>query len=486
MPPSSQAELDLLADGRDVLERWCGSPRFRYLYPDGPNLAILLEAYQELDRRRLLGRVRERPASLRRALRRIVLQLAHGDALARTRRLRWRYPPPRLRPPHVRPMLMELALGRVDADARALVEARLEGHWAAPDPGSTLATEAVREQRGLGQFREALVNEALSRPEQLTRLHPQFLLFAASPAPTVRRYPIASFLLVKLPLRLLSGVVLLLVALYVGAFAFFNDERLGTFVSDRVSGLVEGELRMERIHWELPLIFDLVTGRPTRVEVENVTVWEAYASYGGERKRRTAFARRLEAELTLHEIIPWNRLGVPEAIEIPWALHFSDVRSEEEAWFVVREYDATTDQGEARSLLSLIDAFRPLEIDPDRRGLSFWIDQAHLARTSLDVDFMHGLEGWRTETELRDLSFALRFDAPEVEEGTPPTLPLRFDVGGRAIQGYFALDDIEVPLEDFDLGELSCGMGQAALGDVRFAGEGLAAASPLALHGTLQ
>ena len=486
MSDPSQAELDLLADGREVLERWCASPRYRYLYPEGPNLAVLLEAYQLLDRHRLLGRVRDRPRALRRALRRLVRERARGDALARSRRLRWRYPPPRVRPPHVRPMVVELALGRVDRDARDLVEARLEGQWAPPDPSTTLHTEAIREQRGLDQFREALINEALARPTQLSRLHPQFLLFAASPAPRVRRYPIASFLLVKLPLRVVVGVLLLLTTLYVGAYALFNDERLGTFVSDNVSGLLEGELRMERIHWELPLVFDLVTGRPTHVEVEHASVWEPYASYGGQRKRRTAFVRHLEADLTLHEIIPWNRLGVPEAIEIPWALHFSNVRSDQEAWVVVREYDDTTDQGQTTTLLSLLDAFRPLESDPERRGLSFWIDDVHLTRTTLDVDFMHGIEGWRTEHELRDVSLALRFDAPTVEEGNPPILPLRFAVDGRVQRGYFALDDIEVPLSDFALERLACGMGSAPLGDVAFAGRGQAAGSPLTLEGTLQ
>src|SRR5690606_39637743 len=127
---TAQLELDLLADGRERVERWCTSPRRRFLYPDGPNLAILLEAYQELDRRRVLGRVRERPRALRRALRRLVQQLLQRDALSRDRRLRWRYPPPRVRPPHVRPALVQRALARVDPDARGLVRARLDGDWA--------------------------------------------------------------------------------------------------------------------------------------------------------------------------------------------------------------------------------------------------------------------------------------------------------------------------------------------------------------------
>ena len=53
-----QREADLLAEGREVVERLCRSTRWRYLYPEGPSLAVLLAAYQEFDRRRTVGRVR--------------------------------------------------------------------------------------------------------------------------------------------------------------------------------------------------------------------------------------------------------------------------------------------------------------------------------------------------------------------------------------------------------------------------------------------
>ncbi len=480
-----QLELDLLADARDVLERWCTSRSRRHIYPEGPNVAVVLEAWQELDRLRVLGRVRERPKSLRRVLRRLVRTMAQRDALARSRRLRWRYPPPRIRSPHVRPQLVQRALARVDPDARRLVRARLDGDWIVPDPGSSLAGEAVREQRGLDQFREAIVNEALGHPRQLAALHPQYLLFAASPPPLVRRYPLASFLLVKLPLRLMSTMVTLLFAAYVGAFMFLNDERLAEIVSDGVSGLVEGDLRMDKIHWELPLIVDLLTGQPTHVVVEGISIWEASASYGGVPKRRTAWARRIEADIVLHEIIPWNRIGVPQAIEIPWLLHLTDARSTGDAWFVVREYDDTDDSGQDHTLISLIDAFRALDADPDLRGISFRVDRAHFGRATLDVDFLHGLDGWEVATELRDLTLELRFDAPGPREGLGLELPLRFDVSGRATQGYFALDDIEIPLADFALTQLASGTDNVPLGDVRFSGEGLAAGSPLRLDGNL-
>ncbi len=480
-----QAELDLLADGRETLERWCASPRYRYLYPEGPNLAILLEAYQELDRRRIVGRVRSSPRGQVRALRRIVRGLARADALARHRRLRWGYPEPRVRGLGVQPTLVRRALAKVDADVHGHVQSRLSGR---PDPelASSTSIEDIRAQRGLAQFGEALINEALADPAGLRRMHPQFLLFTASAPPTVRRYPIASFVLVKMPLRLLLGVFALLVLLYVGAYLVLNDQRLGGLVSTQVSGLVEGELQIQKIHWELPLIIDLVTGQPTHVQVEGVTIWEAYDSFGGERTRRTAWAKRLDVDVVVHEIIPWNRLGVPSAFEIPWALHFTRVRSKDEAWFIVREYDDQDDQGQTHTLLSLLDAFVSLDpTDPERRGLSFWIEDTQFPRATLDVDFRRGIEGWQTAGDLRDLTLELRYDAPRVETGLPVDLPLSFSVTGRLAHGYFALDDIEVPLEDFELERLACGMEGAPMGDVRFAGQGMAADSPLVLSGVL-
>jgi hypothetical protein len=239
-------------------------------------------------------------------------------------------------------------------------------------------------------------------------------------------------------------------------------------------------------------VVDLLTGEPTHVVVEDVSVWEPYKGYGGERKRRTAWARRIEADLTLHELIPWNRLGVPEAIEIPWLLHLSDVRSTDDAWFVVREYEDTPAAGgEPRTLLSLIDAFRAVEpVDPDRRGISFRIERARLARASLDVDFIPEAadvpQGWRVaDVGLRDLAFELRYDAPGPAQGLGVALPLRFDLETRATEGTFVLDDIEVPFTDFTIAQLACGTDDTPLGDVRFAGEGLAAGSPLELRGIL-
>ena len=99
-PGSSwQAEADLLADGRDYLERKSAGVRYRHLYPQGANLALLLTAYQALDRARAAGRVRTtQPARLRRMLRRDLRRRLRADALIRDRRLQWRFPTPAREP----------------------------------------------------------------------------------------------------------------------------------------------------------------------------------------------------------------------------------------------------------------------------------------------------------------------------------------------------------------------------------------------------
>jgi hypothetical protein len=484
-PGDWQFEADLLAEGRQALERFSRSRRYRYLYPEGPSLALLLMAYQELDRQRAVGRVRGGLRRQARALRRILLQVAREDAIGRTRRLQYRYPPPRAHQILAPPDLVRRALGKVDADARRLVETRLFGQRAVPDPSVSMASESARENRGMAQFRDALVNEALASPAALVRLHPQYLLFAASPPPARRHHPIATFLLVKLPLQLIGALLTLLVVGYVGAWAVFNDEVLGDFVSDRVSGLVEGELRMGSIHWDLPLVYDLVTGRPSHVVVEDVTVWEPYESYGGERLRRAAHADRLEVKLVLHEIIPWNRLGIPRALDIPWVLHFTDVQTDDAAWFTVRQYVATDDEGVEHRLIGLRDAFLPVApTDPNRRGLSFAVDQARLSRVELDLDFEDTAE-WRTQLVLDWANFGLRFDAPPA--GSPGALELPLVVWLEALgrHGAVRIKGLEVPLSDLEITRFASGLGGTRRADVALSATVSAAGSPLTLHGVL-
>ena len=75
--PEWQAEADLLAEGLEELERQCATTRYRHLFPTGPNLALLLQAYQELDRWRTVHRREHPPTSrrLRRRFRRMIKRL---------------------------------------------------------------------------------------------------------------------------------------------------------------------------------------------------------------------------------------------------------------------------------------------------------------------------------------------------------------------------------------------------------------------------
>ena len=380
---------------------------------------------------------------------------------------------------------MDRGLSQVDADVRPWVAGRLSGQPIPRlGPEVSQVTDAARHRRAEDQFREAIVNEALAHPAELRRLPAALWPWLATAIPHRRRHPIATLVLIKFPLRLAVAIVTLLVVSYVGAWMAFNDAVLGRFVSTRVSGLIEGELELGSIHWDLPLIVDLVTGQPTECVVEDVSVWEAYDSYGGQRTRRTAYAERLEVTLVLHEIIPWNRLGIPRFLDIPWVLHFPTVTTEDPAWFTVREYEDEHDErGEVR-LLSLIDAFRPLDPDPDAKGLSFAVDAATLSTTTLEID-IGGEEGWANATQLSWANFELYFEAPEPHEPME-VLPFSFSVEGRGTRGALHIAGITLPYEALRIGRLETGLGDTPLGDVGFAGSADAAGSPTSFEGVLR
>ena len=285
-----QREADLLAEGREVVERLCCSTRWRYLYPEGPSLAVLLGAYQEFDRQRTVGRIRGGPWRQRRRFKAMVRRHVRADVQARSHRLTFGYPQPRLRRLPRPPAVVRQALQQVDPDAREIVAAHVGGDEARM--GMTLSldqatTTSGAAARGMQQFRDALFNAALANPDSIRSLHAQHLHMLGTAPPTRRRHPIATLLFVKLPLQFVLGLVALLVVAYFGAFVFFNDAVLGRFVSARVSNLVEGELEMESIHWRPRLIVDLLTGTPSPLQVEGVTVWSPYARTNHGREHRS-------------------------------------------------------------------------------------------------------------------------------------------------------------------------------------------------------
>ncbi len=477
-----QQEADLLADGRERLESLCGAWRLRHLYPVGADPALLLLAYQELDRRRALGSAGRSARGDRRILRRILEALVRRDALARDLRLLHGLPAAAPAPVRVLPPAVARALDELEPSEREVVVARLRGDAEPSDDGSTAT---VASERTWQHFRDALLSSLLSQPASITALHPQLVALLASPQPRTRRYPLATLLLIKLPLQFVLLVFTLLNLAYLGAYYFFNDEVLGRFVSSKVSGLLEGELEMRSIHWDGRLILDLLTGEPSPVVVEGITVYEPYKSFGGER-RATAHVERVEATLVLHEIIPWNRLAIPAMFEVPWILHFGEADIQGDSWFRVRAYRDTHDARGEVTLLGLRDAFALYDPKPnDRRGLSFAVDHASLEHVDVDVDY-RALSGWRFDAGFDRGDFGLRFVAVHPSSSMPRALPLSFDLRTDGGDGELLIDDIWLPLAEFEDVHLYGGTGDADWGDVRYDGRARAGGSVVDVDGVLR
>ncbi len=487
-----QAEADLLADGRAVLEKLSGSWRYRHLYPRGANLALLLGAYRDLDRRRAVLRMGPgEPRAARRFLARRIRRRFRRDALARDGRLLWSYPEARLTAVSAdAPTVVQRALASVDSDARVDVEdLTLHGRAIGPATDQSMIDPRHTEERiarGLRQFRAALINEALSHPQSIGALHPQFVALATSDLPSRRRHPITALILVKLPLYFWMSLFLLFNAAYLAAFVFFNEHVMGRFVSGKVSSILQGELEIESIYWRPRLIVDLVTGQPTPLVAEGVRVYEPYKGLVDERGRTAARADRLDVSLVLHEIIPWNRLGIPRLFDIPWILHFGQVTGEDPVVLDVRHYGTSTDGGESVEILGLRDAFLlwDFESNPAARGLSVHVDDARLRRVDLDVDERE-LSVWSAGLELRDAQFGLWFDAPDPAKSRPEGIPFRFSLTGAAPGGAFTIGDLRFKLQDGQLGRFVNGLNEVPDGDVAFDVTTRVDGSPVHLSGAL-
>jgi|GEM_PF-1769121 len=508
MTESWQAEADLLAEGREQLERMCSTTRYRHLFPTGPNMALLFRAYQELDRWRTVRRLElEQPSRrtrrrYRRRFRSLLKALVREDALARDRRLLWEYPVPRPRSLRASPPEIVLeALHEIDTDTRAEIAAMVRGRQppgAAVSPSSSASMAGTsmaassqvegRMHRGLLQFRDALINAALAHPRQITQLHPQYLLFMTSPAPTRRKHPIATALLVKLPLQLMMSLILVFNLAYLGAYHFFNDERLGEFMTARISGMLDGDLAFRSLHWSPLLIVDLVTGQPTTIHGYDVEVWEGYKIDGGDRSRRTALAEHLEVELVIHEIIPWNRLGIPGLVEIPWVLHFKDIQNHGDLHVDVRAYHNLDRDGEwMLSLINAFDTYTELDAPPELKKLSFQIDQAQLDGLIVTLD-MQERSGWGARVQFEEFRARLDFEAWAPIDGRPTTLPLRYEVAARGGTGSFSvatLRDEPIPIQELRSLELASGMSYRPLGDLWLRGDADLGGSPSVFEGRL-
>jgi hypothetical protein len=486
---SWQAEKDLLADGWKYLEQLCAATRYRHLFPTGRNMALLFGAYQDLDRWRTVHRRDVEKLSKaqrrrdRRRFRRLLRQSVRADALARDRRLRWHFPQPRPRALRATPPAIVLeALHEVDIDVRADVESLVRGRE------QRTASIEGRIQRGLEQFRDALINTALAQPQQIPRLHPQYLHYTTSPPPTRRAHPIATLLFVKLPLQLLMTLLLLFNLVYLGAYYFFNDERLGEFLTARISGILDGDLVFGKVHWSPLLIVDLLTGQPTTIQGYDLEVWESHKIDGLDRSRRTAYAEHVEVELVVHEIIPWNRLGIPGMVEIPWVLHFDQIDNHGRLEVDVRSYRNLERDGEW--MLSLVDAFdlyKDFDAPPDLKKLSFAIDQAELDGLVLNLD-MEERSGWATRIEFEELDAALEFEGWAPINGRPERVPLRYEAVAKGGTGDFVLAGLvegPIPIAELRSLELASGMNYRPIGDMWVRGDADLGGSPSVFEGQL-
>ncbi|MCB9702641.1 MAG: translocation/assembly module TamB domain-containing protein [Myxococcales bacterium] len=493
---SWQAEADLLADGRDHLDRLTDSLRYRHLYPNGTNLAILLAAYQEVWRERTVGRLQGSRRRLLRRFRRAIRDGLRRDVVDRSQRLTHGYPsarPALLTTPI--PGLVERALARVDEDARPEVQAHIHGEAnevVASASVTGLGPGPARLARGLEQLRRGLINEALANPAALPALHPQYLRFARAPLPTKRRHPIANLLFVKLPLYFWLTILLIFNLAYLGAWKFFNDETLGRFLGTVISPFIDGDLEFGSVHWQPRLIIDLITGTPTPVKVRGFRIYEGHKYFDLPQRRVTAYADEIDAELVLHEIIPWNRLGVPPVFEIPWFLHFTRVRAPGPVQLWVRQYALENRAGDTEWRLSLTGAFQPPDDEPappDTRGISFKVDDFVADDLTLDID-LRTSGRWQDVMHLRQAHLVLQFFGEHPKEPPRERLPLAFQIDGEVDEGLLDLlslgsDGYHLPLRDLKLTSIRSGDDEVPFGDLELHAEGKIGGSPVAIDGVM-
>lgn len=495
--PGSQPDAVLLADGRRLLEKLCRGFRVRHLYPAGANLALLLEAYQTLDRERTVGRLSARTRPQRRRMRALVKQLLHRDITVRSLRLAYKFPAPRPRRVQTAtPPLVTRALARVDADVRPDVERHLHGTpraalKAAYTPGQQQSSFDARFARGLAQLRDALIGESIAHPDELPTLHPQYLAHCTAGLPIRAQNPVLRLLFVKLPLYLWLGFFGLFTVIYIGAYFFLNDENLGRLLTVVIGRQINGELELGSVHWRPWLILDLVTGQPHHATVHDVKIWRGFKKQGGERQHVIGWSDHVEAKLVLHEIIPWNRIGVvPDVFEVPWVLHFTEADVVGELHMDVGEFPIQGANGQVTWAVNLLETFAPnpavAGFIPPTRSISFRMDQIKVHDVALDLDFRPG-SGWQTALHLIDGTFSLYFEGLHPKNPPPVKKPLVFDVAGKADTGVLRIVSLgyEIPIKDLDLKQFAAG-GPTPLGDIRIRGEGLFSGSHARLDGWLR
>lgn len=481
-----RAQLDgrpLMRWGLGLLRRWSRSRRYSHLFPEGPNPSTVFEAFQEfvqhLELRAPNAGNSYSPRRIRRRFRRVLKEAFKRDAIERNARVQWQLPkarPARIDselPPAIRAALQALA-----PDARILVASYITGRARSKEQELALGPDArIQERRrlalGLESFRKALTQTLLDQPDTLQTIHPQYLHFTQSTLPWTAADPWRSWLLVRLPVQIILLSCILFFSGYAWAYLRFNDEHLAEFLTENIGSVIDGDLRFGKVHWGPTLALDLLIGRSHLIEVQDVYVFEGHKyarQVGGPAQgkpveyRPTAYAEHLKVRLVLHEIIPWNRLGVPRVFNIPWILHFRDMQSLGEMWVGARAY---VDPDDGREKISLIDAFGPSDDSPSTLGyrrLSFKIDDTHLPKLTVPLDFLNDSE-WGTSLELENVRLRLDFQG-NYPERSDDDLSLRYLLHARGGKGELVMLDKRFQINQIEELEIGAGYGDYPMGDL--------------------
>ncbi|RMG99381.1 MAG: hypothetical protein D6705_03305 [Deltaproteobacteria bacterium] len=486
-------EADLVAFARSRLERRTNRLRYRHLYPTGPNYGLVVASMQALDRRLATGEIAPSPRALKRWIARDLDRRLDADAACRQAHTAHRIPPPIRRPIATRlPDAVARAIEQVDGDVRHDVAAWVTQARVRPPPKSDESiidprhTQA-RFERGLSQFRQALFWELAKKPSAMAGLHHELLAALDPPYPPRLAHPVAVLVLLKAPLYLWMALVVLFNVVYLAAFVFFNDAVLGRFVSTQVSSILQGELEIREIHWRPRLVVDFLLGRPTPLVAKGVSIYEPYKDYVDERGRKAVVADEVHLSMTLHEIVPWTRIGVPTFFDVPWILHFSDVRIEHPVSFWIRRYRTETLDGRPVDVLGLRDAFRlhGLEPDPNARGLSVVLDDARIDRALVEIDDAE-IGGWQAAIDARDADVWIDFEAPPPGHTDAGPIPFRFHLAARPARGLVDIAGRRFPVGGGSTLALDAGHGDVDDGDVAVRLTAPIARSPMDVTGLLR
>ena len=259
------------------------------------------------------------------------------------------------------------------------------------------------------------------------------------------------------------------------AYFVFNDARLGNFLTTVLDPLVDGRIAFDSVHWRPTLIVDLISGRPHLLTAEGVRAYEAFKSTG-EDGPTTPMIRvdKLDAKLVLHEIVPWNRIGVPNLVEIPWVLHFTEVEVSGTQVARLRRYKP---KGMDYEVFNLVYAFQTMQPrpNPHLRPLSYRVDEAVFPNLDLQLDFSS--QGWSADFDLQNTELALDFNAPDPNTN-PERIPLIYRAKNQGIDGTLNLLGADVRMDEFESLTISSGVDGYPLGDLHMRGTGHFEGSP--------